>query len=232
MDSSVLKNVHLFSDLTDDQIEKIFSKCDVKTYEKGGMIFFDTEPYQGFYIVADGSVKIFKISKDGRENIIHFIYPFNTFAEVPLFEHYEKIRKDEFTYPANAMALRKDTKLILIRANIFYDIIEKDNHICLKMMSALAKKLRHLNNYIESITFDIPSRLAKYLLTEQNNAASDIKNGFELKISKHDLAAYLGTIDETLSRTLKKFHDENFIEVTGKKILIKNKPALIQIATG
>jgi CRP-like cAMP-binding protein len=231
MDKSILKNISLFSDLNDEELEKIYSRSDIKKFSKGEMIFFDTEPYQGFYIAVEGSVKIFKISKDGREHILYFIYPFNTFAEVPLLEQYEKIKNDEFTYPANAMSLEKDTKLILIRASVFYSILEKNKTMCLKMMSGLAKKLRHLNGYIENITHDVPKRIAKYLLAEQNKYSKESKPQIELSISKHDLAAYLGTIDETLSRALKKFQDDKLIKVEGKKIKINDISALKKIAS-
>jgi len=231
MDKSVLKNVNLFSDLNEHELEKIYSRCDIRSYGKGEMVFFDTEPYQGFYIVIEGSVKIFKITKDGREHILYFIHPFNTFAEVPLLENYEKIRNEEFTYPANAMSLDIDTKLILIRANVFYDILEKNSKMCLKMLSGLAKKLRHMNTYIESITLDVPKRLAKFILSEQNKISTGQRDQIELNISKHDLAAYLGTIDETLSRALKKLQSDNLIEVNGKIIKIKDKKTLMKIAS-
>lgn len=231
MDSSILKNVNLFSDLNEEELDKLYSRCDIKTFNKGEIIFFDTEPYQGFYIVIEGGVKIFKISKDGREHILYFIYPFNTFAEVPLLEQIEKIKKNEFSYPANSMAMEENTKLILIRASVFYDFVEKNNRICLKMLSSLAKKLRHLNSHIETITQDVPKRLAKYLLSELNKSAFKQNSQIELSISKHDLASYLGTIDETLSRVLKKFQDEKLIEVKGKKILIIDNKALIEISS-
>ena len=117
MDSSILRNVNLFSELDDEDLDKIYSRAGIRKFSKGEMVFFDTEPYLGFYIVAEGSVKVFKILKDGREHILYFIKPFNTFAEVPLFEQYEKVRNDEFTYPANAMAIEDDTVLILIRSS-------------------------------------------------------------------------------------------------------------------
>lgn len=231
MDSSILKNVHLFSDLNEEELDKLYSRCDIKTFNKGEIIFFDTEPYQGFFIVIEGGVKIFKISKDGREHILYFIYPFNTFAEVPLLEQYEKIKKDEFSYPANSMAMEENTKLILIRSSVFYNFVENNSHLCLKMLSSLAKKLRHLNSHIETITQDVPKRLAKYILSEHKKSASKQNSLIELSISKHDLASYLGTIDETLSRVLKKFQDEKLIEVKGKKILIKDKQALLKISS-
>jgi CRP/FNR family transcriptional regulator len=230
MDSSILRNVNLFSDLDDEELDKIYSRASIKKYNKGEMIFFDTEPYSGFYIVVEGSVKIFKILKDGREHILYFIYPYNTFAEVPLFEQYEKIKKEEFIYPANSMALEDDTVLILIRSASFYSLIEKNNHICIKIISGLAKKLRHMNKHIESISLDVPKRLAKYLLEECKSEKIKSADCIELTISKHDLSAYLGTIDETLSRTLKKFQDDGLIIVSGKKINIINRQALLKIS--
>jgi len=225
MDKEILKKINIFSELNDNEIDKIFSFSSGKTFCKGEMVFFDTEPYQGFYIVTNGSVKVFKISKDGREHILHFIYPYNTFAEVPLFEQIEKIKKEEFTYPANAMALENNTRLILIPSSYFYNFLGKNSDVCLKMLSGLAKKLRHLNRHVDILTQDVPKRLAKILLQNSSNDCID------LKVSKHDLASYIGTIDETLSRTLKKFQDDEIIKVKGKKIIITDKPLLKKLAS-
>lgn len=231
MDSSILKNINLFSDLSDDELKKVFSKCSVRKFSKGEMIFFDTEPYIGFYMIVEGSVKIFKILKDGKEHILHFVTPFNTFAEVPLFEQYEKIKNEEFTYPANSMAIEDDTVLILIRSSVFYSLIENNSKLCIKMISGLAKKLRLMNKHIESISLDVPKRLAKYLLEQFNSDTETGKKYIELPISKHDLSSYLGTIDETLSRTFKKFQDEGIIKVSGKKIYITDKKVLQKFAS-
>ncbi|MBL8007689.1 MAG: Crp/Fnr family transcriptional regulator [Ignavibacteria bacterium] len=230
MDSSILRNVNLFSELDDEDLDKIYSRAGIRKFSKGEMVFFDTEPYLGFYIVAEGSVKVFKILKDGREHILYFIKPFNTFAEVPLFEQYEKVRNDEFTYPANAMAIEDDTVLILIRSSEIYNLIEKNSRLCMKIISGLAKKLRHMNKHIESISLDVPKRLAKFILEESKSETAKNELHVELQISKHDLSSYLGTIDETLSRTFKKFQDEGILEVSGRNIYIKNKEALKKIS--
>lgn len=230
MDISFLRKIHFFSELNDDELKKIFSVSSVKNFSKGEMIFFETEPYIGFYIVLEGGVKIFKISKDGREHILYFIYPYNTFGEVPMFEQYDKVSKEEFSYPANAMALEDDTKLLLIRSGTFYNLLEKNKSMSLKMLSGFAKKLRHLNKHIESLTQDVPRRLARYILDEKKQKSGEGKEYFELRMSKHDLASYIGTIDETLSRALKKIQDEDIIEVNGKKITVLDKQKLAKLA--
>lgn len=224
-----LKNLYFFSSLTDDDLDVLTSIIKVKEYNKGDMIFFDTEPYNGFYIVLYGAVKIFKISPDGREHILHIINSGESFAEVPLFEDYENVLGNEATYPANAMVLESSTQVIRIPSVDFIKIMKRDINICLKMLSGFAKRMRYLNRHIEDVTLkDVTKRVAAFILYELQNKKDlpgndSTSNDFiELNISKNDLASYLGTIIETLSRTFKKLQDHEVIEIDGRKIIIKD----------
>ena len=219
MISDNLKKVYIFSGLNEDELERLSKISRQKTYNKGDIIFFDTEPYMGFYITLTGLVKIYKISKDGKEHILHLISPFNTFAEVPLFENFGEEFEENFRYPANSMALEDDTRVILIPARQFRELLLSDNKICIKMVSGFAKRLRHMNHHIEELTLkDVTKRVAGFILGEQKKDKA--QDAISLNISKNDLAAYLGTIPETLSRTLKKLQDEDMITVDGKVIKI------------
>jgi CRP/FNR family transcriptional regulator len=223
MDASILKKIFIFSELTDDDLELINNFSRLKKPGKNDIIFFDTEPYLGFYIVIEGMVKIYKISKDGREHILHIVDKYNTFAEVPLFENAGEILEKDFRYPANASAVTDDTVVLLIPHRHFIQLMETNTQLCLRMIAGFAKRLRYLNNHIENITLkDVTKRVAVYLLDELNkNKKSGLPaNTITLKISKHDLASYLGTIIETFSRTLKKLQEDNIIEVNGKIIKI------------
>ncbi len=223
MISENLKKVYIFSGLNEDEIDKLSKIVRQKTFNKGDIIFFDTEPYLGFYITVTGLVKIYKISKDGKEHILHLISPFNTFAEVPLFENFGEEFEDNYRYPANAMALEDETRVILIPARQFREMLEHNTKICIKMVSGFAKRLRHLNQHIEELTLkDVTKRVAGFILKEKKTTGKK-SNGLQfvsLQISKNDLAAYLGTIPETLSRTLKKLQNEGMINVDGKNIEI------------
>lgn len=233
MDTTILKKVHVFSGLSEAELDVIGKITRQKTYNKGDIIFFDTEPYLGFYIVVTGLVKIYKISKDGREHILHLINPNNTFAEVPLFENFGEIHEDEFRYPANAMALEDETLVVLIPARQFAELLESNTRICIKMLSGFAKRLRYLNRHIEEITLkDVTKRVAGFILTEYINkrkTKTDTPPSIKLKITKNDLASYLGTIPETLSRTFKKLSDEGVVEVAGKMIRIKDIEKLKEV---
>lgn len=221
MISDNLKKVYIFSGLDESELETLSKIVKQKTFNKGDIIFFDTEPYLGFYITLTGLVKIYKISKDGKEHILHLIPAFNTFAEVPLFENFNEIFEDSFRYPANAMALEDETRVLLIPARPFRELLENNTRICIKMVSGFAKRLRHLSQHIEELTLkDVTKRVAGYILKEVKNSGKTGSASISLSISKNDLAAYLGTIPETLSRTLKKLQDEEMITVEGKVINI------------
>jgi CRP/FNR family transcriptional regulator, dissimilatory nitrate respiration regulator len=242
MQTDILKKIYLFSGLNEDELNMLKNITHIKKFNKGDIIFFDTEPYRGFYIVLEGLVKIYKISKDGREHILHIIEPNNTFAEVPLFENLDiqdnRKTDDSFRYPANSMALEDSTEVALIPANTFKTLLEKNSSICMKMLSGFSKRLRHLNRHIEELTLmDVTRRTANFIYAEYINkrksktdpkkdSKKDAQPFITLNISKNDLASYLGTIIETLSRTFKKLQDEGLIEVEGKKIIIKDTEKL------
>jgi CRP/FNR family transcriptional regulator len=235
MDKALLKKVYFFTGLNDDELEKLNAISRLKKFQKGDIIFFDTEPYLGFYFVLNGMVKIYKISKDGKEHILHIIGPYNTFAEVPLFENFGSIFENEFRYPANAMAIDEDTEVVLIQGRQFLNLIESAPNICMKIVSGFAKRLRHLNHHIEELTLkDVTKRVAGFILTNHTNSkklSPDNKPFITLDISKNDLAAYLGTIQETLSRTFRRLEEEGMIEVDGRDIYIKDLKKLKETAS-
>ena len=227
-----IDKIFLFSELNETERQLIKDFSSIKSYNKGEVIFFETEPYFGFYGVIEGLVKIYKISKEGREHILHIEYPGSTFAEVPMFENNVENIITEMTYPANAMAIEHNTVVIKVPVKPFLEFTKHNSDICFKLLSSLAKRLRFLNTHIESVTLDdVSKRLAKYLLIEIEHPKKEKnklkhENLIELEISKYDLASHLGTITETLSRALKKLQANNIIEVDGKKIVIKDLTAL------
>ncbi len=101
------------------------------------------------------------------------------------------------------------------------------------MLAGFAKRMRNMTNKMEEIsTKEVSSRLARFILEEiEKNGSVKLEEPFlRLTISKSTVATYLGTITETLSRTFKKFQDENIIVVNGKKIFVKDLNKLKQLA--
>ena len=219
-----LRDVPLFSELEISHLREISEISRIEQFKKNRHIFLENDDYRGFYIVLKGSVKVYRISSEGKEYILHLRKPPQPFADVPLFE-------EGGNYPANAQAL-DDSLLLFIPKEGFTELIRKNPSIALKMLAGFAKRMRNMTNKMEEIsTKEVSNRLARFILEEikKNNSIKLPEPFLRLTISKSTVATYLGTITETLSRTFKKLHNENIIVVNGKKIFVKDLKKLRQL---
>jgi CRP/FNR family transcriptional regulator, dissimilatory nitrate respiration regulator len=220
-----LLDVPLFSEMDISHLREISEISRIEQFRKNQHIFLENDPYAGFYIVLKGSVKIYRISSEAKEYILHLRKPPQLFADVPLFE-------EGGNYPANAIAL-EDSVLLFIPKDEFTELIRKNPSIALKMLAGFARRMRDMTNKMEEIsTKEVSNRLARYILNEiEKNGSAKLKEPFlRLTISKANVATYLGTITETLSRTFKKLQEEKIIVVTGRKIFVKDLKRLKQLA--
>jgi len=206
----------LFEGLPSQQLEDIANIAIEKKFQRGQSIFFEGDLGIGFYMVAEGKVKIFKVSPAGKEHILHIFGFGEPFGEVPVFHGQP--------FPASAEAL-VNTKTIFFPREKFIKLVESNPSIALNMLAVLSLRLRRFASQIESLSLkEVPSRLANYLiyLSQEQGGTDEI----ELDISKGQLASLLGTIPETLSRIFSKMSDEGLITVSGRKINLVNKQGL------
>lgn len=219
---NVIAHQALFAGLTDEQLTGLASVIVDKPYEKGEVIFVEGTPARGFYIVAQGRVKIFKSAPDGREAVLHVFGPGEPFGEVAVFQG--------GTFPAHAMTVEK-SRLLFLPRDALVARISSDPTLALNMMAALSGRLRQFAGKIESLTLkETPQRLAAYLIT-----ASELKDGadsFSLDIAKGLLAGMLGTARETLSRALGRMVEEGMVAVEGRQITILDRTSLEALAAG
>lgn len=222
--SETLRNLPLFSELSTQQSERIISISKIINYKKNAIIFMEGDPYKGFYILLNGSVKIYKISFEGKESILHLIKPSESFGDVPLFEG--------GNYPVNAQVIT-DSILIFVPHKEFTLLIKKNPTICFNMLVGFSKKMRRLTQKVEELsTKEVTNRFARYLLEEIKESGTEkLPEPFlRITISKKNIAAYIGTITDTLSRLLKKLQDEKIIRVSGKSIFITDMDKIKNLA--
>ena len=206
--SRILSITPLFKGLSEQQLDEISAIAIDRLYHRSESIFMEGEEADGFYIVADGQVKIFKTSLDGKEQILHIYGPGNPFGEVPVFSGSR--------FPANAQAL-VESRILFLPRNAFVRLITANPSLSMNMLGELSMRLRQFTIQIENLSLkEVPSRLASYLTylsREQENP-----DRVTLDISKGQLASLLGTIPETLSRIFAKMSAQHLIRVDGKEI--------------
>jgi CRP/FNR family transcriptional regulator len=226
MSIDLLKRCPLFAGLNEGDLKKIRSICLLKKVRKKEIIFSEGQEARGFYVTLSGRVKIYKVSPDGKEQILHVINAPDSFAEASLFL--------EGIYPAFAEAL-SDSQLLFIPKKDFIHLIEKNPRLSLNMIASLSHFLRRFASLIEELSLkEVSSRVAKYLidLSLKSSREGESPKEVDLDLSKTQLASKLGTISETLSRTLAKMKSQRIIDVKGNRILILNRNALEELASG
>jgi len=214
----ILKNIPLFAGLSEPDFDDLMQIARINEHPRGELLFSEGEQAQGFFIVLDGKVKVYKLSPEGKERILHVIHPGGTFAEAAIF--------GEGLYPAYAEPLQV-SKLLFLPKDAFLALLRDNSRISINMIAGLAKFLRQFANQIEDLTFkDVPSRLARYLM----DLSRGTKQTVDLPISKSQLASNLGTVSETLSRTLRKLSEDDLISVSGKTVEIIDFDRLEELA--
>lgn len=222
--AATLRGSRLFSGLSGADLESVAALCSIRQLQKGEVLFREGARAEGFYVVQTGSVSIYRLTPDGREQIICVFQPRESFGEATLatFE----------VYPANAMAL-ESSSVIFVPKVPFRDLIRQNPDMSLHMLGALSLHLRHLVESLQAMKGrQIEHRLAEWLLRQSPGAAPGCPVEITLPVTKKVLAGQLGVTSETLSRTLARFRDEQLIRVDGPLIRIVQMEGLRAYALG
>jgi CRP/FNR family transcriptional regulator, dissimilatory nitrate respiration regulator len=226
MSTEGLRRCPLFAGLKEDELRRIRAIASLKQVKKKQMLFSDGEEARGFYVTLSGRVKLFKVSPEGKEQILHVVAAPDAFAEAALFL--------EGTYPAFAEAMT-DCQLLYFPKRDFIQVIEKNPQLSINMIVTLSQYLKRFASLIEELSLkEVSSRVAKYLVDLSMRSSKEGKRPkeVELDLSKTQLALKLGTISETLSRTLAKMKAKRIIDVKKNRILILDREALEELASG
>ena len=226
MSTELLKRCPLFAGLKEVELKRVRAIASLKRIEKKEVLFSDGEEARGFYVILSGRVKLFKISPEGKEQILHIVSAPDAFAEAALFL--------EGTYPAFAEAMT-DCQLLFFPKRDFIHLIEKNPQLSINMIVTLSHFLKRFASLIEELSLkEVSSRIAKYIVDLSMKSSKEGKSPkeVELDLSKTQLALKLGTISETLSRTLAKMRAKKIIEVKRNKIIILDRESLEELASG
>jgi CRP/FNR family transcriptional regulator len=207
-----LRSCQLFTGLSPEDIQNIAEFTVVKSLAKGEHLFGEGEPARGFYVVQKGAINVHRVSAAGKEQVIHIFRAGESFAEAAV--------ATDKGYPADARA-EEPSQVLLIQKEGFLDLLRRRPELALRMLASMSGHLRVLVGQLEDLTLkDVETRLANWLLKRCPDVNSGSAVRVELGVTKRVLAAELGTVSETFSRTLAKFRQQKLVVVDGKVVTV------------
>lgn len=206
-----------FEALPPADLAALAGRATARRFSVGDMIFMDGDPCAGLWMVEAGSVKVFKLSPEGDEHILHLLGPGSTFNEISAL--------DGGPNPAHAAAM-SDAICWLLSSEVLREALHSYPELALSVIAKLTGRVRMLVEHIESLAlFPVAARLARFLLQQAESLPEDAPH-----VSRAAIAAHLATTPETVSRVLRTFEEARAIQFDRHHIVILNPAALRAIA--
>lgn len=216
--SSCIFLVPIFNHLQEEQMDEIMGVTKHVSYKKGEIIYRDGDKSDSLYIVRNGRIRIYRLSESGKEQLVRILSPGDFTGELALF------RESIHTSYAEAM---NNTDVCMITREDLQQLLIRFPSISLKILSEFSNRLDKSETQTARVaTESVEARLAYFLAESIDSGNKSME--IELPMTKKDLASYLGTTPETLSRKLAEFEQEGYIkQKAGKKIVILDLDGLL-----
>jgi CRP/FNR family transcriptional regulator len=204
-----------FENVGDERLREISRGMELCRYDRGEAIFWENEPSKGLYIIDSGSVKLFKLSQQGRELIIEVFGDGESFNEVPVF--------DQQLNPVNVAEL-EESKIWIVDGGAIRECLYKYSEVTQAVVLNLSKNLRMLVGKVEELSFyQVTNRLARLIDTLP---VEQLMGPANIRLTRDEVAARLGTVREVVARSLKDLERSGAIAVSRDKIEIIDKEKL------
>lgn len=208
-----LQTLPFFSELGADELAEAAAHVHECTFRRGEVILLEGETPQAVYIIVRGQVRIYRLSPDGREQVLERLGPGKAFNLVPVI--------DGRPNPSNAMAWTAVTAYVIER-NHFLQMMREYPALAMAALMEFATRLRHMTALVEDLSLrTVRARLAKLLLT---HAAQEKE--IPRRMTLQEMAAQLGTVREVVGRALAELEREGLIHLERHRILIVDRDGL------
>jgi CRP-like cAMP-binding protein len=221
------KKVPIFSFLNDDELKKIVDMTGNKVYKKGDILCHDGEKSDTLFIINEGAVKISKLTKDGKEQIIHIYTSGDFFGELSIFSDNEAYNFDVYAI--------SDLKICTLTKQNMDEILLSNPTISLKLLQVISNRLTQTENLAQNLaTNDAEIRIAYMILEFSEKYGVITDNGIQVKlpINREEMASYVGVTRETISRKLTIFEELGLIVHKGNKMIIIKKIDMLKAYVG
>lgn len=208
-----LRRISLFASLSDETLARIANVVVRHTYAPGENIIFEGNPCRAAYFVAEGQVRVYRLSPSGREQVLVRLGPGQAFNTVPPF-------KPHGVNHATAEALTPAT-LYAITCEDFHRLVMECPELALAILQDFAGRLDHLTNLVEDLSLrTVRGRLARFLLEQAETGTVTQRR------TQEEIAAHLGTVRDMVGRTLRAFADAGLVRMERQRIMLLDREGL------
>ncbi len=209
----MLKNIPLFSNLPDADLDALSNHAVTKTFSKNTVVVNEGDTTDSLYVIVAGKVKVFLRDERGKEVILNILGPGEYFGEIALL--------DEAPRSASVMTLEPCTFSVTTKTD-FRNCLAKNPDIAINLIRDLTQRVRALTDNVKSLALeDVYQRIAKTLLHLAQE--EDGKLVVQAKLTQQDMAAMVGASREMVSRIFRDLTAGGYIEIEDKRIIIKGK---------
>jgi len=231
-----LKSIELFSSLSEATLDDIARHGRLRTYARDEHIVLEGDRCEAAYFVVSGEVRVYRVSPEGREQVLVRLSSGRAFNTVPPFQPHGR-------NPANVAAMAKSTILVL-RSSDFLRLILAHPDLTMAMFRDLAGRLVHLTNLVENLAlYSVLERLVRFLLDQadqhterasgsEEGSSDDTRPAVIQRWTQQDIAGHLGTVRDVIGRSLRALEDDGLIRLDRGRIALVDRGKLERLAAG
>jgi CRP-like cAMP-binding protein len=215
----ILRKNQFFEGLGEKSLQELSAHTSLRQFERAEPLFWEGDPCAGLHILETGSVKLFRVSPQGRQHILRVAQEGETFNEVPVFDGGEN--------PVNVEALELTTVWV-VEADGVRALMKNDPEYALRIVKSLGKMLRHLVQMTSEMAFlQITHRLARLI---DEIPAHELNRQGGARWTQEQMAARLGTVREVVARSLRELERSGAIQVENRRISVSDRHILLEWA--
>ena len=214
-----LQRIPLFADLSEGALARVADAALARTYEPGETIIFEGDPCQAAYFIAEGHVRVYRLSSAGREQVLARLGPGQAFNTVPPFQ----------SDGANHATVEAFTAVTLyaISSDDLRRLVSEYPELALVLLRDFAERLDHLTNLVEDLSLrTVRGRLARFLLEHVD------EEEITRRWTQDEIAAHLGTVRDMVGRTIRAFVDAGLVRMDRQRVVLLDREGLEAEAYG
>lgn len=222
---TALRECRLWRCASDDAVTALAVRASIREEPRGVLLASEGDPATSFGVVVVGKVRVYHLGADGKRFVFETMGSGEPVAAVAALAGGR--------YPA-AMETVTPATIAWLPREALMDLIAAEPCVAQGVIADLANRVVNFTAVVQSLSLDVPSRLARYLFQRALAVGKPSPRGLELDLgmAKSELASALGTVPETLSRAFARLRDDGVLDVHGGTVTVFDVRSLAELGSG